>query len=294
MNIELQKAIAAARAGRRDQARSLVDSVLAAEPDNAHAWFLNSILAADEEEQVSSLTKVLELEPTHEVAQKRLAEIRAAAPVAPVPVESPTDTFEESEPFASDEQREPAETMTEAPPTVFDEVEPVTLPADTADADAWEEEGEAILASAPEPTDFDAQADGDSVPSWLADEGGYLPTEPALVVDEEDLVEEEKGDELPDWLQEEPADDWLQSDEIEMPFTSIADEDMFAELGEMPGDAAELAVAATSAAAAAPRAEPRRRARSKMGGLELLLIVLTVLAVLVVAALVYVIIASPL
>ena len=54
MDIRLQQAIAAARAGKRDEARVLLDRFLADEPEDVHGIFLRSTLATSKEEQVGN------------------------------------------------------------------------------------------------------------------------------------------------------------------------------------------------------------------------------------------------
>ena len=73
MNPRLQQAIAAARAGKTDQAKVLLDRVVLDEPDNVHAWFLLGVISETKEEQVECLNQVLAIDPDHAGAQKRLA-----------------------------------------------------------------------------------------------------------------------------------------------------------------------------------------------------------------------------
>ena len=77
-NERLQQAIAAARAGNTDEARELVDSLVEDNPDNPHALFLRGMLASSQEEQLDYLNRVLEIDPDHKAANRRLAQIAPA------------------------------------------------------------------------------------------------------------------------------------------------------------------------------------------------------------------------
>lgn len=262
-NVNLAQAIAAARAGKTAQARILVDRILQDEPENANAWFLLSTIAETEEEQIASLERVLEIDPNHEAASARMGQLSESA--------EPVDTTAY------------AETIEEAPESVTEEIE-------EAFDEMAEMEEEAIITPAPpivsdESRDFIAQSDGETVPAWMADEGeGVLEAMPPAPVEEEPA----EPAELPDWLQEEPGDEWLGEEE-----TAVAQ-------GEwQPGDEVPAAVEAPveEAREAAKKPEPAARPRAKTtkdDQSNLLLVVLIALAVIVALVLVYVLVAQPL
>ncbi len=83
MNTKLQQAIAATRDGDKQQAQRLLAELLKENPQDAQAWFLLSHLVESESKQVAYLSKVLTLQPTHEKAKQRLAQLTSAVPVPP-------------------------------------------------------------------------------------------------------------------------------------------------------------------------------------------------------------------
>ena len=78
VNERLQQAIAAARAGNHDQARSLAAQVLEEEPDSTNALLLLSAIAESRNEQIGYLNRILVVDPEHEFAQRQLTELKAA------------------------------------------------------------------------------------------------------------------------------------------------------------------------------------------------------------------------
>jgi hypothetical protein len=158
MNVQLQKAVAAIRAGKKDEARALLDGLAATDPKNVHVLFLLSTVAHGPDEQIAFVRQVLELDPNHVGAQKRLAQLQTKVMPAPSAASSAQD---------------------------------VALPvSDKMD-------------------DFLAQAEADSLPPWLAGEEGALAASfpPAGELPQVDLLGE--PEDLPDWLQEEPAQEWM-------------------------------------------------------------------------------------
>ena len=295
MDIRLQQAIAAARAGKRDEARVLLDRFLADEPEDVHGIFLRSTLATSKEEQVGNLRQVLEIDPDHRGAKlmldrlgapKKVEPVEVAAePVAFVPdeVEVEPEVFEPDEvevvePIEVEPEPEMYEPIDEVPETMVhpvedsekmpiheverveapDEENPVedieatavvlladeieeaalaetefefeeemaepaideTLVAIPDDQDFAEEdfpvfaEDEDYLTPV-EGEDFPALEEEEEVPEWLTDEAAFKAEE-ALA---EEAAEEEEMPlamgELPDWLQEEPTEEWLSQEQIE-------------------------------------------------------------------------------
>lgn len=89
MELKLQQAIVAARAGRTDIAQSLLTQLIREKPDEANAWFLLGNIVEDPERQALYLHKTLELEPEHAIAKRRLVQIENEAIPAPVILQQP-------------------------------------------------------------------------------------------------------------------------------------------------------------------------------------------------------------
>lgn len=278
ISLELQQAIAAARAGKLAQAQAMANKVVETEPDNAHAWFLLSTLADSEEEQVQYLDRVLEIDPEHRVATERLAQITAAAPGEPAEPEPEAIVASEELPAETVVVEELAQEFDEIPGPEPDE-EPEEFP---------EEQLATVVAAAAisdESLGVIDQADSDTVPAWLADEGGFQQKEDVEELEEvADGTVQPEFQEIPDWLQEEPADAWLQE--------SLAQELEPATPKREPVSAsAEIPEAeAPTAEGAAKKAEKRRTSTRTY---EIVLVILIIMALAVVGALAYVIISPP-
>jgi hypothetical protein len=81
MTRKLQQAIKAARAGQKKEAQVLLTQILKDEPNDVHAWFLLSHVVESEQKQIAYLRKVLALEPGHEKAVQRLAQLETPKPL---------------------------------------------------------------------------------------------------------------------------------------------------------------------------------------------------------------------
>jgi hypothetical protein len=178
MNMQLQQAIAAARTGKRAEAKALVNQVLLEEPNNVHAWFLNSVVADNSDEQVSSLKRVLELEPNHEIAQKRLSQLEpawegTAASVTDVPEPEPANEV----PIAA--AGEPLDFVEQADAST---VPPWLAQDEGLPAPPVVEQEEVVV----------SQADVDEIPEWLQEEPSpeWKPYAAAEVVAEPEPVAE--------------------------------------------------------------------------------------------------------
>src|SRR5689334_12155322 len=68
----LQLGIDAAREGNREEARNLFGLLTRQEPDNLQAWLWLAGVADGPEERRAALERVLELDPTNEMANKGL------------------------------------------------------------------------------------------------------------------------------------------------------------------------------------------------------------------------------
>ena len=71
------EAVTAARKGNRRRSESLLDELVAQQPQDVQAWWVLSQVAADDEKVVKCLQQVLEVVPTHAGANKRVDEMRA-------------------------------------------------------------------------------------------------------------------------------------------------------------------------------------------------------------------------
>ena len=71
----LQDAIMAARIGNRDQALVLLLQAVEREPRNADAWLWLSRVVETDEQRIECLRRVLEINPTHQIAQADLSRL---------------------------------------------------------------------------------------------------------------------------------------------------------------------------------------------------------------------------
>ncbi len=349
-NERLQQAIAAARAGNTEEARELVDSLVAENPENPHALFLRGMLAGSEEEQLEYLYRVLEIDPDHKAANRRMAQI------APPPKDDATvlivDEAEEIEELEADEEYPADKTVvgagalfaaeddledetgewgvTETVVTAaavgvgieaFDDDSTMIDPGkyeDTAlEEDITEEAAaddgldEAILSAAAATGVVMASDQDEDVPDWLMAE--IRPEEDLPEINsQDDFWQEtpvETGDELPDWLTEEPSDNWSDpgAEDVTVFAAATADE---SDLGDSwsteyedqqaPFDQATPAEGEVSGADLATEDEVSQEAsdkkpkkKSSTRGLEVALVILIVVALLIVIGLLYILIYPP-
>ena len=73
----LQQAVNAANAGRKDEARRLLESVLDVDERNEKAWLWLSSVVDEDEDRIICLENVLTVNPQNEAARKGLAALRA-------------------------------------------------------------------------------------------------------------------------------------------------------------------------------------------------------------------------
>jgi hypothetical protein len=84
----LNRAIAAAKAGRNVEARQLLEAVLDTDERNERAWLWLSGVVDTNEERTICLENVLSINPDNQAARRGLAMLRAAAsapPIRPLP-----------------------------------------------------------------------------------------------------------------------------------------------------------------------------------------------------------------
>jgi len=84
MELKLQQAIVATRAGRTDIAQNLLAQLIRENPDDANAWFLMGYLVDAPDRQVLYLQKAVDLDPDHAIARQRLVQLEN--PPVPAPV----------------------------------------------------------------------------------------------------------------------------------------------------------------------------------------------------------------
>jgi hypothetical protein len=349
LSIRLQKAIAAARAGQTMQARELAQQVTHEEPESKHAWLLLSTLSESAEEQATYLNQALTIDPDFEPARQRLAQLDIPSAVQADAVDEAMEEALEQAGEGFEEPDAGLETVVAAPARDLDEIpeyEETILAEPAADLELADEAFETLISAAasegfydeagqedePEPAGEGAfpeeefwepetrvsgelaslmeQAEAAAVPSWLAEAGGFA--EPGETGGEEPQTEVAAAgaiEEVPDWLMDEPGEDWLEqelaeAEELESPewagdktFELALESEALGKAMEAPEPALdEVAAAEVGALSAEERAKAKakaRRKRSPTRTYEIILAILIVLAILVVAALAYVIIVPP-
>lgn len=111
MQAQLKQAIAATRSGKKKEAQILLTQILEADPRNVQAWYLLSLLVDSGSKQRAYLQKVVALDPTHEKAQARLAELEMAETAVPAPSAPPMPPAEEEPIPAPGVETDTADTM---------------------------------------------------------------------------------------------------------------------------------------------------------------------------------------
>lgn len=301
----LLQAIAAARAGKYPEAKVLLNRLLEDNPDNANAWFLLSALSETKEQQLERLNRVLEIQPDHQGARSRLESMGeipdidkgqteafredVALPEAPVQetlIVPPVEALLE-------EREQPAEVSLAEASASLDNIEDlneelIDEPSnDTSDALA----ATVVAATFVEPTvsdnpaDFEGQAEGETVPDWMAEDGETIrrPAEPveATLIAESPLVDEE----LPDWLRDEPVEEIQElGQSADLETTMVSDRSAIEQIQDEAGE---------EPASEPSSSETKGAKKSRIGALEILLIILVIIAVIVVAALVLVLLNFP-
>ncbi len=81
--VTLNREIAAAQAGRKAEARRLLEAVLEVDQRNESAWLWLGTVVESEEERITCLENVLTINPNNEVARKGLATLRAGSASSP-------------------------------------------------------------------------------------------------------------------------------------------------------------------------------------------------------------------
>lgn len=248
-NERLQQAIAAARAGKTSEAKVMAEQIVEEEPDNPHALFLLGMLVDSQDEQREYMKKVLELDPDHKAANKRMAQlgpVEEPEPQVEEPAEElveavPQDFEAESQEFETEPQDFEAERLEEEPAldetiigatamgqeTLLGEVEAEELP-ETGEMEEsfFEEEEEPELGVAEtlvggvvasEALEIATPEMEDDIPDWLFEEA--RSEEELLKIDETQLWADEPvpvEEDLPDWLQEDISEDYADVSDEEL------------------------------------------------------------------------------
>ncbi len=105
MELRLQQAIVATRAGRTDVARALLTQLIHENPDEANAWFLLGHIVDAPDRQRIYLQKTIELEPEHAIAKQRLLQLENGTVPAPI---IPRQSEPNAEPVNADDNFEEA------------------------------------------------------------------------------------------------------------------------------------------------------------------------------------------
>lgn len=229
MKEELEQAFAAIKNGEEEQARVLLARMLKDDPEYVAGWVLLSKLAPNRIQKAAFLDKILALDPAHIYARQEMEALEAGVSAMPE-VERTGDLESEivaAEVAEADVLAGAAEPAAVEPAQVVEElVARDDFPsAEEAEQGAefveeeWQPEQDEVwedstavgeetrMPISADPLDYEAQATGDTLPPWLADDE-------ALLIDE--LAGDEIGDEgrmppepdMPDWLTEEPTAGW--------------------------------------------------------------------------------------
>lgn len=142
MEMKLQQAIVATKAGRTDVAQLYLTQLLRDNPDDANAWFLLGNLVDTPERRTVYLNKSVELDPDHALAKQNLMQMKNAAVPAAVVIEQSAHA-KVSDDAPSDLQAANPTAVDEAPEEKQD-VESNQMDVISSSEDEWQE-----LASAP-------------------------------------------------------------------------------------------------------------------------------------------------
>lgn len=293
MDDKLRNALVAAREGDEARARLILAEYLRAEPNNVAAWVLLSKLAASDVQKAAFLRKVLELDPQHAYARQALQELgQAPAPVISTPAASVEERDEPALPVDALPQpvQEPTtpyheEVLAEERPAADDGIDDDLFEDFFAQPSLRAEEFEEQVATeepdwdvSDESDDFDVQAGGGSIPPWVDVDSTMLetPSSPASAPEADLSIAD--NDELPEWLREEGADDWL-DEETEARYTPVEEQDDI----QAEQTASEKAARLSAAMAMAPEAD----VVDESGGRGWLLILLLIIAAVIFLMLVY-------
>lgn len=269
MNVQLQKAVTALRAGNKSEAQVLLAKVIRDEPKNAHAWFLLSSLAESKEKQIAFAKKVLAIDPDHVGAQKRLSQLAdhstAVAPATKPAPEPPASTAKKVE---SQPKSEALVLETNGPSRSEPKPEPIP---------------QRPLPVSEKSDDFLSQAEAETLPPWLAGEEMSLVTPDSSLPSTPDRASTavSEPEQLPDWLQEQPAKAWMETKQ--------------ADKGQVVWHATQAEEPSAPPPPAVKKSPPSKTTKSKTDApapVTSILIGLSVLTVVVAVLLVYIVLTT--
>jgi len=84
----LNQAVTAVKAGRKAEARRLLEAILEADQRNEQAWLWLGAVVDDPQERITCLENVLALNPNNETARQGLAALRATPSPPPAPADN--------------------------------------------------------------------------------------------------------------------------------------------------------------------------------------------------------------
>ena len=211
MNDKMSQAIAAARSGQSQKAQALLAQILKADQSNVNAWFLLSHLVDDPAKKTAFLKRILALDPSHQKAQQALTVLEPK----PEPVEELATVGAEPQRAAVPEpQPQPVIATSDPIPNVAEEPDIDKEAAIEEQETAYNlEDGEEetavpmpIISS--ESDDLLAQADSNTLPSWLQEDDEILTPEDLAAEALPDFTDSVAIEDLPDWLTKTNIDDW--------------------------------------------------------------------------------------
>lgn len=82
-NDDLQRAIALIQAGRPNEARPLLEAIVATDPERELAWLWLATVSTDRAERIRFLQRVLTINPTNETARTAYARLTGGPPAPP-------------------------------------------------------------------------------------------------------------------------------------------------------------------------------------------------------------------
>lgn len=255
---ELEKAAQAIAAGNHREAHLLLARVIKSHPDNVDAWLMLSQTTASPEQQKTFLKRALLIDPNHPTAQARLAALEGE----PTEVVSP-----------------PAAVPTPEPEAAPEVAPPIHSPAG---------EEEATVPWNPLPVsdnllDYEVQAQGETVPPWMAGEGEFIGSDaaPAMSSDNVPTIPDAP---VPDWLRSDLEETWLEQSEREEQRPEVWKSEEIAATPTTPIEESNKKAAAT----AKPARSQQRAATAGSSRTGLLEWALALLFILLFLAVVYV------
>lgn len=115
LNQLLKQAIELAQAGQRDEARHLLEQIIAQDPRQSLAWLWLATVATNDEERISALLRVLELDPDNQTARAALDKLGVIVPPAGARTEAGTSDDRDLDVLPAWLQPKPAPASTPLP-----------------------------------------------------------------------------------------------------------------------------------------------------------------------------------